>query len=217
MYFQSWVIVKKNLKTTDMEGRVWSGMTVLLARGHDTSICFDPTWPKGSTFPPQLPHWTCFFLLKEGEMDFEKEAATHVGISQELRGIMGSFHLESHVEGEWAAWPREMSMGFKVRSRFKSQCYHTLNPWPGENTVSLCFFMCQLCNLLWGLNEVIHMMLVEHCLTNSTCYYYKLLLFSISSKHHIFSCFSISKIRMCLAIENNPSFNWPHFFKSYNR
>lgn len=59
---------------------------------------------KGGTFLPQLPYLFCLFLLKEGELNFKKEAATYCRFSQEVR-IMDSFHLEGNIEGETATQP----------------------------------------------------------------------------------------------------------------
>lgn len=70
--FYFWVIVKRIWKPLKCEGCVWSH--VLLAQHRDLSICFHPMQEKQSTFPLQLPHLFCFFLLKEGELTFKKEA-----------------------------------------------------------------------------------------------------------------------------------------------
>lgn len=97
----------------------------------DLSICFDPMWEKPSTFLLQLQYLSCFSLLKEGKWDFEKEAPAYLGFSQELRKIMDSFHLDSNMEREAAASPREMSVEFKVNldSNSNSTTYLIQDLW----------------------------------------------------------------------------------------
>lgn len=83
--FYFWVIVERIWKPLKCEGHVWSH--VLLAQHRDLSICFDRMQEKQSIFPLQLPHLSCFFLLKEGELAFKKEADATSG---ELLSILFS-------------------------------------------------------------------------------------------------------------------------------